>query len=384
MTPHRLALLGCVLVAACDTDRPSSTLTTPTSPAFGKATTGVTVTAVGPTSDAMAQDVNDGGVVIGSFLPPAGGVARAFVWSPAQPRGTVGTVAELPSLGGSGVSAAAINNAGSIIGAGAIATGETHPFLLTSAGTMQDLGVPSPATSGAANDVNDAGHVVGHVSSATGYRATRWSVAVDPAGAVQVEAVEELGTIPGGGSSEALGVNELGQVAGYAFESPTNTMNHAVLWTKSGTSWIVEDLGTLPGAAGGIAEDVNAPGQVVGFSVPSAGGCRTAIIWITQAGRRVSAHSLPSLGGCAGEAYDINDAGDVVGRSLDRRGFLHATSWTVAADGTVLSTKDLGALSGGSSSYAWKVSARLGGVWQTAGFSRTGSGDFKATLWTVK
>jgi probable HAF family extracellular repeat protein len=296
----------------------------------------------------------------------------------------VGTISELPSLSGRGVSASAINNAGSIVGVSTIASGEMHPFLLTSTGSIQDLGVPSNAAFGNATDVNDAGHVAGYVSDATGNHAMRWSVTVGATGAVQVDAVEELGTISGGGSNVAFGLNELGQVAGYAFDSPANAMNHAALWTKSGASWIVEDLGTLPDAVGGVAEDVNALGQVVGFSIPSAGGCRTAVVWNTQAGRTVSVHALPSLGGCLGEAYDINDAGDVVGRSLDRRGFLHATAWTVASDGSVLSTTDLGTLSGASSSYAAKVGARLAGVWQAAGFSRTSSGTSKATLWTVK
>jgi probable HAF family extracellular repeat protein len=382
MRPHYLALLGCVILAACDSDKPGVSLTSPTSPTFGKATASVTITAVPPTSGSTAQDVNDGGVVTGQFSSQGSAVAQAYVWRPAQPRGTVGTMTELPSLSGRGVSAAAINNAGSIVGVSQTGTGEMHPFILTSAGTIQDLG--STRTNGYTTDVNDAGHVVGWVTDSITQRGARWSVSGSGTGAVVVDAIEELATIPGGGPTIGLGVNEAGQVAGYAFANGFAGPNHAVLWTKSDIGWIVEDLGVLPGAFGSVAEDVNALGQVVGFSIPSAGGCRTAVVWNTQAGLRVSVHALPALGGCAGEAYDINDAGDVVGRSLDRRGFLHATLWKVSADGTLLSTTDLGTLSGASASYVSKVSARIGGVAQAAGFSRTSSGTDKGTLWTVR
>ncbi|MFL4975876.1 MAG: hypothetical protein ACJ8DT_19605, partial [Microvirga sp.] len=68
----------------------------------------------------------------------------------------------------------------------------------------------------------------------------------------------------------------------------------------------------------------------------------------------------------------------------DRRGATHGTLWKVAADGTVLATTDLGTLSGASSSYVSKVSARIGGVVQAAGFSHTSSGIKKGTLWTVR
>src|SRR5688500_8362265 len=123
MRPHRLAVLGCVLLAACEVSNPDESLTAPASPARGKATTGVTITAVGPASGAAAQDVDDEGVVTGNFSPQVGPVLQAFVWRPAQPRGTVGIMAELPSLTGRGVMATAINNAGSIVGASPIADG---------------------------------------------------------------------------------------------------------------------------------------------------------------------------------------------------------------------------------------------------------------------
>jgi probable HAF family extracellular repeat protein len=41
----------------------------------------------------------------------------------------------------------------------------------------------------------------------------------------------DLGTLPGGNFSEALGINKHGQVVGDS--TATNTLNHATLWTAA-------------------------------------------------------------------------------------------------------------------------------------------------------
>src|SRR5438874_844805 len=96
-----------------------------------------------------------------------------------------------------------------------------------------------------------------------------------------------------------------------------------------GTSF---DLGTLGGSAS-EALAVNQHGQVVGHS--HVARAKHAFV-IPEPGRMLD---LGSLGGATSIAHDVNDRGDVVGLAETSTGRPHAFFWT-AADGM----RDLGAL----------------------------------------
>ena len=93
-----------------------------------------------------------------------------------------GVITDLGTLGGSESVAIGINNVGQVVGRSQIPTRRrvTSPyraFLWTSSEGMKDLGTLPGRDYGWANDINDAGMVVGETYVAAGYsRATLWKV----------------------------------------------------------------------------------------------------------------------------------------------------------------------------------------------------------------
>jgi probable HAF family extracellular repeat protein len=71
----------------------------------------------------------------------------------------------------------------------------------------------------------------------------------------------------GGTSSQASGVNNAGQIVGYA-NTLSNTTSHAALWNNSGSPAL--DLGTPPGGGYSVANAINDAGQIVGQSTDTA------------------------------------------------------------------------------------------------------------------
>jgi probable HAF family extracellular repeat protein len=139
----------------------------------------------------------------------------------------------------------------------------------------------------------------------------------------------DLGTLPNSQSSNATGINDLGQVVGVSRYITPSVVERAFRYTD-GVGMI--DLGVLPGqpSTGGrvVAERINNSGQVVG-SASTAGGRH-------QAFRYTDGVGMASLGVLLGydysTAYDINDSGHVVGESYNAGGSLppHAFLYTDA------------------------------------------------------
>jgi probable HAF family extracellular repeat protein len=89
----------------------------------------------------------------------------------------------------------------------------------------------------------------------------------------------------------------------------------------------MEVLPLLPGDIRAEVQAINDNGLLVGYSYPSVTGVRHAFAWDRSVGLR----ELPSLGSTYAEAADVNNAGQAVGRSADAAGYVRAVLWQ--ADG---------------------------------------------------
>jgi probable HAF family extracellular repeat protein len=114
-------------------------------------------------------------------------------------------------------------------------------------------------------------------------------------------AMLDLGAPAGTQHAKPTGINEAGQVVGYAYNTAENIDARAFLW-DNGT---FRDLGALdPGDTVVRANAINNLGQVVGSSGVISGPWH-AFLW--QDGR------MQALSAAESAAYAINDAGQIIG-----------------------------------------------------------------------
>jgi len=187
---------------------------------------------------AFAASINDHGQVVG-YLGRAH--SRAVLWDN-------GVVTDLGTLGGARSQAGAINNRGQIAGASDTSSGEWHAFLWQD-GVMSDLGaIGNPL------DINERGQIVGWRQTDAGESAFLWDNGV----------VTDLGTL-GGDFTKARAINERGQIVGQS--EPASDVAHAVLWQDG----VMIDLGMLEGDVYSDAMAINDCGQIVGSSADLVG-----------------------------------------------------------------------------------------------------------------
>ncbi len=113
-----------------------------------------------------------------------------------------------------------------------------------------DLDPPAGHFRAAAVDLNDNGQIVGW-SGGQQQTAVLWTL--DAAGAVTLK---ELGTLPGGTFSLAWGINNRGQVVGFA-DGASGT-RRSFIWTEANG---MRDLGVPVGLVGGEGHRINDLGQ---------------------------------------------------------------------------------------------------------------------------
>jgi probable HAF family extracellular repeat protein len=154
----------------------------------------------------------------------------------------------------------------------------------------------------------------------------------------------DLGTLPGGDFSEALGLNSLGQVVGDSTVADGAT--HAFLYANGQMT----DLGTLPRGYTSYATGINDAGQIVGWSDTTPPGYsypmpEHAFLYSNE--EMADLGSLGSIFAVWSHARAINASGQVVGWSTLPQGF--ATHAFLYSGGDML---DLGTFAGQSSSWA--------------------------------
>jgi probable HAF family extracellular repeat protein len=189
----------------------------------------------------------------------------------------------------------------------------------------------------------------------------------------QTYIVKDLGTLGGSLGSAANAINSSGQVVGYAFTT-NNAGLHATLFSGTGSN--NTDLGGLVGAANnnGEAYGINDSGQILGHATAPCGNVHATLFSGTGSGNS----DLGALGGVFSFGRAINNAGQMVGQA--DAGLGHA----VLFSGTGSGNTDLGGVDGGVAgiAYAINTSGQIVGQATTAAqadratfFSGTGSGN---------
>jgi probable HAF family extracellular repeat protein len=160
--------------------------------------------------------------------------------------------------------------------------------------------------------------------------------AAQPAGAAAAYEIIEVPPPAGasGAYSLALGINDLGQVAGMAETVAGLRRDRAFLWTDADGDGELDpaeatDLGSLAFGSGGSATAMNNLGLVVGWDTNSHG-----FVWTpsTPNGTTGNMTDLGAVGplpgaGTYSDAYGINDAGQVVGSTTTATSFRQAYVW---------------------------------------------------------
>lgn len=116
-----------------------------------------------------------------------------------------------------------------------------------------------------------------------------------------------LGTL-GGPGSYAKGINAVGQVVGGSAYMPGNPASHPFLYEAG----VMTDLGGLGGSYG-EATAINDLGDVVGWSQTNGDAAAHAFLRYTGLLHDLNSHIDPDTGWVLNQAFDINNAGQIVG-----------------------------------------------------------------------
>jgi len=259
-------------------------------------------------------------------LPAKGTTCVPFLWQ-------TGVMTPLPMLGGNNGAVNMINNGGQMAGMAENATTDStcpttgaqklqfEPVLWEN-GQIQQLPTVAGDPDGIAFAINDSGQAVGASGDCTTFN----TISLDnlsPLHALLWRAgtVTDLGTLGGTGHGdgiEAIYLNNKGQVVGNS-DLAGDTNFHGFLWNE-GTG--MQDLGTLPGDANSAAIGINDAGDVVGVSLDAKFNPR-AFFWrngvMTDLNTLIPAgSSLALITGCS-----INSQGQIIGIAVDSTGNMH-------------------------------------------------------------
>ncbi len=214
-------------------------------------------------TDAVAQDINDAGVVVGKSLA-LGMPTVAFRWTPSVPNGTTGTIEVLPGLSGAlNSTAQAINNAGTVVGQSTLPLPSGGHAVRWASSTATDLEYGAGYVSSRATAVNTSGKIFGDI---TGLATSKLAFGF-PDGPFGPGTA--IGTLPGKTESEVSAVNGPGHVVGMAYQSGEGT-ELAYLWTSSKGIRDLNGLVSSPSSAKlRFARGINDDRRIVGEGVKS-------------------------------------------------------------------------------------------------------------------
>ncbi|MCA9285673.1 MAG: hypothetical protein KDA22_10680 [Phycisphaerales bacterium] len=266
------------------------------------------------------------------------------------------TIQDLGTLAGPdnkidpGSFAFALSSGGTVVGYSvtALPTRNFHGFRWVN-GVLTDLPVVGSDAHSMAYAVNATGDAVG-VSYALGaldVNGVRWSAD---------------GTTTLLGQFEPRDISDSGVVVGALPVAGQLGVTHAIRWVNGA----ITDLGTL-GGSHSAAFAVNEAGWIVGDSTINGSLATRAFLWHDG-----NMSSLGTLGGASSHALAINDANQVAGLADLADGTPHAVIWQLNGAGQVVSTTDLGVVSG-TYSAAYAIDSTGNAV---------GASDGLAVLWS--
>jgi probable HAF family extracellular repeat protein len=257
------------------------------------------------------------------FFPgdPTDKACVGFVWKRGEMRA-------LPTLGGTHGFAAGANNRGQVVGWAENNVFDptcNEPQELQFRGVVWDTTQdpiqvkempPFPGdTVSTANAINNRGQVVGisgicsnAVGGFSAIRAVMWDNGT----------VIDLGNLGGVAWNTPMAINDRGDVVGFGNTDPdagdTFGNEHAFLWTKSEG---IKDLGTLPGDVRSQALGINNRGQIVGQSCTAPPRVCRAFLWEDEVMTDLTEQIASGFDGRLAYANDINDRGEITGGGVD-------------------------------------------------------------------
>lgn len=261
--------------------------------------------------DCRVFGLNNLGQVVGSYVDPLG-QTRAFRTAPNQPLNPLTDDLNVSS----GTVAQAANDLGETAGR---RTGLGNAWCTPptgAAGPARDLGGLG-GTFSYAYGINDLGQVVGMATRQNGEKCafrTAPGTAINP-----------LTDILVGGGSTARDINHAGYTTGYfPFPDSRTDVNpdgmHAFrIAPGRAINYALDDLGAM-GLHASYGYGINNNGQVVGYAIDRDGQDRRAFRTAPFSPINAATDDLGTLGGSAAMAYGINDGGSVVGWSRTASG----------------------------------------------------------------
>lgn len=277
-----------------------------------------------------AFGVNDAGqVILNGMTTPSPQTGNAVLWDTGRET-DLGTLPPLTVEDGTHSEAYGLNNRGQVVGS----AGSFGPIFMSglqfSRGFLYKGGVLHQLTDKAASfqpfAINDAGQIAGR-NAHRGFFYVRG----------KLTPIATLSHVPAGNASTARALNAAGLVAGWSTvggkENGPILPFHAFLWDAKTRK--LHDLGTLPGHRNSYAYSINERGQAVGLAAnepPTTFGFFGASVTAKEAIGMLWAGKtktpLPPLpGDVSSAAWGINNAGVIVGQSVDAKGTVHACLW---------------------------------------------------------
>ena len=243
-----------------------------------------------------------------------------------------GEMIQLPTLGGNNGVAMAISNRGEVAGFAENSTPDTGcpaPQVLHFEPVVWEKGVIHKLPTfggdpdGVAQEINDNGEVVGGSGTCATFN-TNFFYNLVPVHALLWEKgkATDLGNLGGktgqAGGNIAYAINNQGQVVGNS-DLQGDTTFHAFLWTRRTG---MQDLGTLSGDVASVSISINDAGSVIGASLDAKFNPR-AFLWekgmMTDLNTLIAGHSpLYLLTGCS-----INSRGEITGLGATSAGEIH-------------------------------------------------------------